>query len=200
MPKRSLQKADPATGSKKQKPAKAEISSSSEEQRKPDKGKELQALGDELKGLYTSNAVTARKAASVFKKAHNAGLRLNTPLIRHDKTFSLREAAEASTFKPAEGSEGGDLKPAEGKNAARTLQRWMRKNSTWPELYWATIPLKSGKTKEVKHEKMPFLPRVAGRLLFAARGGGGSPSSTGQSVRTGTFASRGSLEKTTWGA
>ena len=33
----------------------------------------------------------------------------------------------------------------------------MRKNSTWPELYWATIPLKSGKTKEVKHEKMPFL-------------------------------------------
>ena len=154
MPKRSLQKADPATGSKKQKPAKAEISSSSEEQRKPDKGKELQALGDELKGLYTSNAVTARKAASVFKKAHNAGLRLNTPF---DKTFSLREAAEASTFKPAEGSEGGDLKPAEGKNAARTLQRWMRKNSTWPELYWATIPLKSGKTKEVKHEKMPFL-------------------------------------------
>ena len=143
MPKRSLQKADPATGSKKQKPAKAEISSSSEEQRKPDKGKELQALGDELKGLYTSNAVTARKAASVFKKAHNAGLRLNTPF---DKTFSLREAAEASTFKPAE-----------GKNAARTLQRWMRKNSTWPELYWATIPLKSGKTKEVKHEKMPFL-------------------------------------------
>ena len=128
MPKRSLQKADPATGSKKQKPAKAEISSSSEEQRKPDKGKELQALGDELKGLYTSNAVTARKAASVFKKAHNAGLRLNTPF---DKTFSLREAAEASAFKPAEGSE--------------------------PELCWATIPLKSGKTKEVKHEKMPFL-------------------------------------------
>ena len=186
MPKRSLQKADPATGSKKQKPAKAEISSSSEEQRKPDKGKELQALGDELKGLYTSNAVTARKAASVFKKAHNAGLRLNTPF---DKTFSLREAAEASTFKPAEGSEGGDLKPAEGKNAARTLQRWMRKNSTWPELYWATIPLKSGKTKEVKHEKMPFLlPHEWLADYFLQR------------WRTGTFASRGSLEKTTWGA
>ena len=84
-------------------------------------------MGDELKGLYTSNAVTARKAASVFKKAHDAGLRLNTPF---DKAFSLRKAAEASDFKPAEGSEGSDLKPAEGKNAARTLQRWMRKNST----------------------------------------------------------------------
>ncbi|CAE7730017.1 unnamed protein product [Symbiodinium sp. CCMP2592] len=121
---------------------------------RPEKGKELEALGDELKGLYTSNAVTARKAASVFKKAHDAGLGLNSPF---DKAFSLRKAAEANNLKPAEGSEGSDLKPAEGKNAARTLQRWMRKNSTWPDLYWAEIPLKSGRTKEVKPEKMPFL-------------------------------------------
>ena len=68
MAKRSLQKA--ATGTKKQKPAKAEGSSScSEEQRKPEKAKELQALGDELKGLYTSNAVTARKGSFSFQES-----------------------------------------------------------------------------------------------------------------------------------
>ena len=124
MAKRSLQQAAPAVSSKKPKLEKGDSSCCSEEKGKPERGKEreLQALAEELQSLYTGNAVPAVKAAKVFKKAHVAGLNLKSPFER-----SLK-------LQPAEGD--GELKPAEGRNAARTWHRWMRKKSSWPELYW----------------------------------------------------------------
>ena len=150
MAKRSLQKASAASSSKKQKPAKADSSSSCYEERilsEPAKGEgpaELQAFAKELKGLYTSNAVTASKTATVFKKAHLAGLKLKSPF---DSSLKLQEPAQGEASATA----------SEAKNAARTWQRWMRKHSSWPELYWAAIPLKNNRTKEVVQQQVPFL-------------------------------------------
>ena len=149
MAKRSLQKASAASSSKKQKPAKADSSSSCCEERilsEPAKGEgpELQAFAKELKGLYTSNAVTASKTATVFKKAHLAGLKLNSPF---DSSLKLQQ--------PAQGEASATASVA--KNAARTWQRWMRKHSSWPELYWAAVPLKHPRTKEVVQQQVPFL-------------------------------------------
>ena len=149
MAKRSLQKASAASSSKKQKPAKADSSSSCCEERilsEPAKGEgpELQAFAKELKGLYTSNAVTASKTATVFKKAHLAGLKLNSPF---DSSLKLQQ--------PAQGEASATASVA--KNAARTWQRWMRKHSSWPELYWAAVPLKQPRTKEVVQQQVPFL-------------------------------------------
>ena len=110
-----------------------------------------QALASELQSLYTSNALSANKTLSIFQKNHHlAGLSLENSM---QNTFKLKSA----TCK-LEGKQSQlDLKPAEAKNAARSWQRWMRKKSEWPDLYWADIPMKDPKTEEVFHGQVPFL-------------------------------------------
>ena len=100
--------------------------------------------------MYTSNALSANKTLSVFQKNHLAGLSLKNPMQR---TFKLKSAACKLEGKQSQ----LDLKGAEAKNAARSWQRWMRKKSEWPELYWADIPMKDPKTEEVFHGQAPFL-------------------------------------------
>ena len=109
-----------------------------------------QELAAELKSLYTSNALSAKKTMSLFQKNHLAGLSLDSPFC---KTLFLKSA----NCKPAERQTLHNLKPAEAKNAARGWQRWMRKKSEWPALYWADIPMKNPKTKAVSNQRLPFL-------------------------------------------
>ena len=43
------------------------------------------------------------------------------------------------------------------KNAARTWQRWLRKQNAWGSLYWADIPMQNPRTKGVACARLPFL-------------------------------------------
>eukprot|EP00435_Cladocopium_sp_Y103_P012687 s119_g3.t1 len=61
------------------------------------------------------------------------------------------------TMEPEDGCE-----PAEGtrdKNAARSLDRFLRKKHNWTDLYWTKVPMKSPAKKrhDVQSHWMPFL-------------------------------------------
>ena len=79
-----------------------------------------------------------------------AGLEFSNPIPKKRK------------FEPGKAPELGEAEPEEGcrdKNAARSLDRFLRKNHTWKDLYWAKIPMKNPKKKanDMEEKWMPFL-------------------------------------------
>ena len=58
------------------------------------------------------------------------------------------------------------------KNLSRDLMTKLLKNSKWPKLYWASIPLKDPKTQEVSSEPFPFLlPHEIMKAIVESNGG-----------------------------
>ena len=135
----------PSSSRSKPKPAKAFSESTDEEEAAED-------LSQELQSLYTSGKVSASKNASLFKKTFRTGLEIKGPFTRN---LQLRKAL-AKHGKSRTPKEKG-LGVAEIKNAARTWQRWLRKQNALGSLYWADIPMQKPRTKEVACGRLPFL-------------------------------------------
>ena len=93
------------------------MSSSSKRLREEEQEIADNLLGDELNDLYAANQISAKKANSLLTKSTKAGLK-----FRH-------------AFKNKVTKNNGVH------NAARTLLRWMKKQSAWGKLYWCKIPL-----------------------------------------------------------
>ena len=135
----------PSSSCSKPKPAKAFSESTDEEEAAED-------LSQELQSLYTSGKVSASKNASLIKKTFRTGLEIKGPFTRN---LRLRKAL-ARHVKSRKPKEKG-LGVAESKNAARTWQRWLRKQNAWGSLYWADIPMQNPRPKEVACGRLPFL-------------------------------------------
>ena len=113
-----------------------------------------QSLAKEFQTLYTSNKLSAQDSFNLFQKGSQAGLALPGPFA---KSLQLERAKRKVAGQPSQQEVKPAERPTQSKNAARTWQRWMRKNHTWPDLYWAEIPLKNPSNKEVASYKLPFL-------------------------------------------
>ena len=100
-------------------------------------------LGEHLTQLYKKNRLSASESQDLLQKARNVGLEFQNPVKRCEKN----DFAE----KPEEGAE------THNKNAARTLIRFLRKNSWWGSLYWVNVPVRNLKTKQVAECPLPFL-------------------------------------------
>ena len=96
----------------------------------PEKAKAGKRLGEKLTGLYKKNKLSAEDISQLLQTADEAGLDFENPIPKKKK------------HKPEEGSED-----ERDKNAARSLDRWLRRNNTWPKLYWAKVPMKNPKKK-----------------------------------------------------
>ena len=94
------------------------MSSSSKRLREEEQEIADNQLGEELNDLYAANQVSAKKANSLLAKSSKAGLK-----FRH-------------AFKNEVTSKNNGVH-----NAARTLLRWMKKQSAWGKLYWCKIRL-----------------------------------------------------------
>ena len=108
----------------------------------PEKAKAGKRLGDKLTGLYKKNKLSAEDISQLLQNADEAGLEFANPIPKKKK------------HKPEEGSEN-----ERDKNAARSLDRWLRRNNTWPKLYWAKVPMKNPKKKvnDFSQQWLPFL-------------------------------------------
>ena len=93
------------------------MSSSSKRLREEEQEIADNLLGDELNDLYAANQISAKKANSLLTKSTKAGLK-----FRH--AFKTKVTKNNGVH-----------------NAARTLLRWMKKQSAWGKLYWCKIPL-----------------------------------------------------------
>ena len=104
-----------------------------------------ESLGEHIESLYHKNKLSAQESVSLLHKARKVGLDFKNPV---NKCQPLSDEEE----KPAAGSKKRDT------NAARTLRRSMAKTSAvWGKLYWAKIPCKNRKNKEVEEIDFPFL-------------------------------------------
>ena len=99
--------------------------SSSSKRRREEEEQEIadNLLGEELNDLYAANQISAKKANSLLTKSSKAGLN-----FRH--AFKNKVTKKDGVH-----------------NAARTLLRWMKKQSAWGKLYWCKIPLWDKKRK-----------------------------------------------------
>jgi len=109
------------------------MSSSSKRLREEEQEIADNLLGDELNDLYAANQISAKKANSLLTKSTKAGLK-----FRH-------------AFKNKVTKNNGVH------NAARTLLRWMKKQSAWGKLYWCKIPLWDKQKKASRLRWHPFL-------------------------------------------
>ena len=88
--------------------------------------------------LYKGNKLPASDVSELLQAADEAGLEFSNPISKKRK------------FEPGKAPELGEAEPEEGcrdKNAARSLDRFLRKNHTRKDLYWAEIPMKNPKKK-----------------------------------------------------
>ena len=118
---------------------------------KEHQSKAAKKLGSKLTQLYKKNKLAAEDVSQLLQAADDAGVEFSNPIPKKRKNMS------DWTMEPENGSE-----PAEGprdKNAARTLDRFLRKNHNWTDLYWAKVPMKSPakKSTDVQDKWMPFL-------------------------------------------
>ena len=108
-------------------------------------------MGNRLTKLYKENKLPASDVSDLLQAADEAGLEFANPIPKKRK------------FEPGKATELGEVpEPEEGcrdKNAARSLDRFLRKNHTWKDLYWAKIPMKNPKKKsnDTEEKWMPFL-------------------------------------------
>ena len=100
-------------------------------------------LGEHLTQLYKKNNLSASETQNLLQKPRNVGLEFKNPV----KGCNQQDFPE----KPEEGTE------THNKNAARTPMRFLRKNSWRGSLYWAKVPIKNPKTKQVEECSLPFL-------------------------------------------
>ena len=102
-------------------------------------------LGNKLTQLYKKNKLSAEDVSQLLQTADEAGLDFKNP-IRKKRPFEPEKATE-----PEEGTRD--------KNAAGSMDRFLRKNHEWNDLYWAQIPMKNPKRKNDNLEEkwMPFL-------------------------------------------
>ena len=100
-----------------------------------DQLKNQEELVEEIESLHRRNQLPATKVVKMLTKA--GGLRVKAPTSQ-----SLNKANEDAAL---------------GGNAARSMRRWLKKNNTWCQLYWANIPLKNPKTQEISPKPLPFL-------------------------------------------
>ena len=109
--------------------------SSSSKRRREEEEQEIadNLLGEELNDLYAANQISAKKANSLLTKSSKAGLN-----FRH--AFKNKVTKKDGVH-----------------NAARTLLRWMKKQSAWGKLYWCKIPLWDKKKKASRLSWHPFL-------------------------------------------
>ena len=86
--------------------------------------------------------MSAEDISQLLQNADEAGLEFANPIPKKKK------------HKPEEGSEN-----ERDKNAARSLDRWLRRNNTWPKLYWAKVPMKNPKKQvnDFSQQWIPFL-------------------------------------------
>ena len=109
---------------------------------KTKKQKVDEELGDAITSLYRGNKLSAQDVGSLLNKADAAGISFKNPMQNKKKASDGSEKPEK----------------ARDKNAARTMDRWLRKNSQWGEIYWAQVPIrKRPKSKETIQEWLPFL-------------------------------------------
>ena len=122
-----------------------------EKESKDTKRKAGKKLGNRLTKLYKENKLPASDVSDLLQAADEAGLEFANPIPKKRK------------FEPGKATELGEVpEPEEGcrdKNAARSLDRFLRKNHTWKDLYWAKIPMKNPKKKsnDMEEKWMPFL-------------------------------------------
>ena len=86
--------------------------------------------------------MSAEDVSQLLQTADEAGLDFGNPIPLKMK------------HKPGEGSDH-----ERDKNAARSLDRWMRRSNTWPKLHWAKVPMKNPKQKvnDFSQQWLPFL-------------------------------------------
>ena len=110
------------------------MSSSSKRLREEEQEIADNQLGEELNDLYAANQISAKKANSLLAKSSKAGLKFT------------------HAFKNQVTSKNNGVH-----NAARTLLRWMKKQSAWGKLYWCKIPLWDKQKKASRLRWHPFL-------------------------------------------
>lgn len=100
-------------------------------------------LGEKVVSLYKQNKLSAEDISQLLQTADAAGLEFANP-IKKKKS------------KPAKGS---DSEESRDKNAARSMDRYLRKTHQWPDLYWVQIPMKSPKRRsnDLSQQWLPFL-------------------------------------------
>ena len=100
-------------------------------------------LGEKVVNLYKTNKLAAEDVSQLLQTADEAGLEFPNP-IKKKKSM------------PAKGSESEESRD---KNAARSMDRHLRKTHQWPDLYWAQIPMKNPKKKnhDLSQQWLPFL-------------------------------------------
>ena len=101
-------------------------------------------LGNRLTKLYKENRLPASDVSELLQAADEAGLEFSNPIPKKRK------------FEPGKAPDLGEANPEEGcrdKNAARSLDRFLRKNHTWKDLYWAKIPMKIPRKKQMIRRK-----------------------------------------------
>ena len=86
--------------------------------------------------------MSAEDVSQLLQTADEAGLDFGNPIPKKKK------------LKPEEGSDH-----ERNTNAARSLDRWLRRSNTWPKLYWAKVPMKNPKQKvnDFSQQWLPFL-------------------------------------------
>lgn len=107
---------------------------------KETKKKAGKKLGNRLTKLNKENKLPASDVSELLQAADEAGLEFSNPVPKKRK------------FEPGKAPELGEAEPEEGcrdKNAARSLGRFLRKNHTWKDLYWAKIPMKIPRKKQM---------------------------------------------------
>ena len=99
-------------------------------------------LGEKVVGLYKQNKLSAEDVSQLLQTADAGGLEFANPIKQKKK--------------PAKGS---DSEESRDKNAARSLDRHLRKTHQWPDLYWVQVPMKSPKKKshDISQQWLPFL-------------------------------------------
>ena len=109
---------------------------------KTNKQKVDEDLGDAITSLYKGNKLSAQDVGNLLDKADAAGVSFKNPMQN-------KRTASDGTEKP---------EMARDKNAARTMDRWLKRNSQWGNVYWAQVPIKKRpKSKETIQEWLPFL-------------------------------------------
>ena len=109
------------------------MSSSSKRLREEEQEIADNLLGEELNNLYAANQISAKKANSLPTKSTKAGLN-----FRH--AFKNKVTKKDGVH-----------------NAARTLLRWMKKQSAWGKLYWCKLPLWDKQKNASRLRWHPFL-------------------------------------------
>ena len=99
-------------------------------------------LGDAITSLYKGNILSAQDVGNLLDKADAAGVSFKNPMQN-------KRTASDGTEKP---------EMARDKNAARTMDRWLKRNSQWGNVYCAQVPIKKRpKSKDTIQEWLPFL-------------------------------------------